>query len=116
MNQDREYSEIQDELQDDPYAWLDYAACVGKYETDERVIFPWGSRPPEPEETAAWISENCDNCPVRQRCLDFGLKTDSEGVWGGIELTLSRNMRLKRLQKEEGSVSVERAKELFDRS
>ena len=31
----------------------------------------------------------CARCPVRERCLEYGLSTGSVGVWGGEVLTLS---------------------------
>lgn len=110
-----EYNLIEHELNEDPGAWRDYAACLDATEEDERIIFPWGKNPPTPEESEEWMRQNCDRCPVAQQCLDFALKTESEGVWGGVELTHPRTNRLKRLRIQEGEVTVERAKEVLGR-
>lgn len=34
-------------------------------------------------------SQYCSKCPVTAACLDYGIRTDSVGVWGGVVLTLS---------------------------
>jgi hypothetical protein len=26
----------------------------------------------------------CEGCPVQAACLNYGLKTDSQGIWGGL--------------------------------
>lgn len=112
---DHEYSEIEDLIQDDPVGWRDFANCIDAPVELDRVIFPWGKNPPEPEETEEFLQTYCDECPVRQRCLDLALKTESEGIWGAVELTPSRIHRLKRLRIQEGYVTVERAKEALGR-
>lgn len=110
-----EYDHLVEELQYDPHAWRDYALCIDAPLEDDRVIFPWGKNPPEPEETEEFLQWYCDDCPVQQRCLDFALETESEGIWGGVELTPSRVARLKRLRIQEGDVTVDRAKEVLGR-
>jgi len=110
-----EYDSLEDELYHDPHAWRDYAACLDVPLSDDRVIFPWGKNPPTEDETQGWLQEHCDGCPVAQRCLDFAVKTESIGLWGGVELTPSRIARLRRLRIQEGTATVERAKELLGR-
>jgi hypothetical protein len=110
-----EYTWIEDLLQDDPQGWRDFANCMDAPPEYDRILFPWGRNPPETEETEEFLSTYCDDCPVAQRCLDLALKTESEGIWGGVELTPSRVARLRRLRTEEGYVTVERAKEVLGR-
>lgn len=110
-----EYGRIEEALRNDSGAWRDYALCLSAPDDDDRIIFPWGKHPPTPEESEAWMQQYCDRCPVAQQCLDFGLSTESEGIWGGVELTPSRIARLKRLRIQEGKVTVERAKEVLGR-
>jgi hypothetical protein len=60
--------------------WLDEALCAGmdteeyfdKYETDL--------------ETAQNIDRMCLGCPVIRECFDYGVSTESWGVWGGVYL------------------------------
>lgn len=35
--------------------------------------------------------EYCSKCPVVVECFDYGIRTDSVGVWGGVVLTLADN-------------------------
>lgn len=52
--------------------WIEDAACAGDAEFEL------------PKE---WQVATCRNmCPVRAECLDYGLRTASEGVWGGHNL------------------------------
>jgi hypothetical protein len=60
--------------------WQDEALCAGldteeyfdKYESDYTV--------------ATNIDRMCVNCPVVKECFDYGVSTESWGVWGGIYL------------------------------
>lgn len=109
-----EYDFIEAETKKDRHAWRDYAACLDT--GDDRIIFPWGLDPPEPPETRQWIANHCDVCPVRQRCLDFALDTESLGIWGGVELTPTRVQHLRRLREQQGSLTVDQVKEASRRS
>lgn len=104
---------ILDELRDDPHAWRDYAACIGLEGTADDVLFPFNPRLRDDDAIEEFVSEYCGSCPVADQCLDFGVKTESEGIWGGIELTPRKVARLQRLRREEGRVTVERAKEVL---
>lgn len=110
-----------DELLDDPKAWFDYAACLGiydEYDTKDidNVLFPFNPKLRDGDATEAFIAEYCNSCPVADQCLDFAVRTDSVGVWGGIELTPRKLARLQRLRNAEGPVTVDRAKEVLDES
>lgn len=36
----------------------------------------------------------CDDCPVKQECLDFAIRFNiSEGIWGGLSGRQRRNLR-----------------------
>lgn len=42
----------------------------------------------------------CAICPVRQRCLDFAIRNEEVGIWGGMTTTERR--RHARLRKHHG--------------
>lgn len=107
---------IREELEDDPRAWYDYAACLGLEEfVDHKdlddVLFPLNPKTRDDDAINAFIYDYCDTCPVRDNCVDFAAKTESLGIWGGLELTPRKTARLARLRRAEGSVTVESAKE-----
>jgi hypothetical protein len=60
--------------------WLSEALCAGtdtefyfdKYENDQSI--------------AKEIDRQCLSCPVVKECFDYGVKTESFGVWGGVFL------------------------------
>lgn len=110
-----EYDFLAEELREDPHAWRDYAACLDVTEDMDHVIFPWNPSRRDDDAIQEFIENRCDECPVAQRCLDFAMATESEGIWGGVELTPSGIARLKRLRILEGDVTVERAKEVLGR-
>lgn len=100
-----------DELLDDPHAWRDYASCIGIGEEYDDILFPFNPKTRDDEGISEFKYEYCSECPVKDWCLDFAVKTESIGVWGGIELTPRKTARLGRLRKAEGPVTVDRAKE-----
>ena len=61
--------------------WASEALCAGtdtelyfdKYESDHKV--------------AKEIDRLCLSCPVIKECFDYGIKTESFGVWGGVFLS-----------------------------
>jgi hypothetical protein len=64
--------------------WQDDALCAGldteeyfdKYELDIKV--------------AQDIDRMCLGCPVIKECFDYGVSTESWGVWGGVYLVDGR--------------------------
>jgi WhiB family redox-sensing transcriptional regulator len=66
---------IQQHFRDEP--WQEQAACVGLYDDDN--FFPNGQgRKPKAQKV-------CRNCPVREECGDYAIRTGQMfGMWGGI--------------------------------
>lgn len=64
----------------DDGAWLKEAACKGA--PDPEIFFPVSD---EAKKLREWEGY-CPGCPVRAACLDFGQRTRSEGIWGGVYL------------------------------
>lgn len=58
-------------------SWQERAACQG-YATD--TFFPSGARDTECIDQAKRV---CAGCPVTAACLEYAVRTGSEGVWGG---------------------------------
>jgi WhiB family redox-sensing transcriptional regulator len=56
--------------------WRDHANCKGQ---DPELFFP-----EKGEKRRTKIAKTfCEPCPVKARCLEFALETDSVGVFGG---------------------------------
>lgn len=102
MRSPDEYDYVADEIRNDPHAWRDYALCLDATENLDEVIFPFNPAKRDEEAIQDFIETRCNQCPVSQRCLDFAVKTESIGIWGGMELNPSRVSRLRRLRNEEG--------------
>jgi WhiB family redox-sensing transcriptional regulator len=64
-----------------------------------RVFFP-GRGDQESLEAARAI---CTDCPVRQRCLEYGLATNSSGIWGGLS-----ELERQQLRGERGGVTSQK--------
>jgi WhiB family redox-sensing transcriptional regulator len=68
--------------------WKAQAACRG---LDTTVFFS-----DDEADTAAAIAV-CENCPVRQACLDFAIDTrQHDGIWGGLTEIERRRVRRRR--------------------
>ena len=67
-------------------AWVEDAACHG---ADPGMFFPDKS---EAHAIRAVIQVYCDDCPVREACLDLGLHMEY-GVWGGLTAHERRRLR-----------------------
>ena len=67
--------------------WYMAAACAGQ-ETEEFF------QPPSEKATKAVIKRYCQQCPVRDFCLEDALKygKETEGVWGGTTVRESEAM------------------------
>lgn len=58
--------------------WKDRPACEG---TDTELWFNEDDKPTYQQ--YATLKKICKGCPVRQQCLDYALKHDVFGFWGG---------------------------------
>jgi hypothetical protein len=61
--------------------WQDEALCSG---LDTQKYFDLYE---EDQEVAKNTDRMCLACPVVKQCFDFGISTESWGVWGGIYLS-----------------------------
>jgi WhiB family transcriptional regulator, redox-sensing transcriptional regulator len=61
-------------------SWLSAAACRS---TDPELFFPL-SESGKALEQIAEAKVICAACPVRHQCLEFALRTRSQGIWGGL--------------------------------
>lgn len=107
---------LREELEDDPRAWYDYAACLGldlfaDFKDLDEVLFPLNPKTRDDDAINAFVYDYCDACPVKNQCIDFAAKTESLGIWGGLDLSPRKASRLGRLRRAEGTVTVESAKE-----
>lgn len=68
----------------DAWVWRQHAACRG----EEQEIFY-----PERGESTAPAKAVCATCTVRADCLEFGLRHEKRGVWGGTSEWERRRMR-----------------------
>jgi WhiB family redox-sensing transcriptional regulator len=74
----------------DATGWRDEAACR---DADIDLFFPIGVTG-EAERQIARAKLVCRECPVRERCLDFAIRTNQEyGVWGGADEDERRALR-----------------------
>jgi len=57
-------------------SWMDGALCA---QSDPEAWFP------NPGEHSRAAKAICDDCPIRERCLEYALAEDLRwGVWGGL--------------------------------
>jgi len=61
-------------------SWLSAAACRS---TDPELFFPLSESGPALDQIAE-AKMICAACPVRHQCLEFALRTRSQGIWGGL--------------------------------
>lgn len=74
--------------------WRTHAACRN---TDPALFFPIGTTGPAVEQIQS-AKAVCDECPAREPCLDFAMRTRQDsGVWGGM--TEDERHRLRRLSR-----------------
>jgi WhiB family redox-sensing transcriptional regulator len=74
-------------------AWVQAARCV---DVDPELFFPMG--PPRFVTTrTAHAKAICTECPVREECLEWSLRTAQDaGVWGGLDEEERREIRRRR--------------------
>lgn len=64
-------------------AWMKNAACKSNPSAEHAFIYGGAKVRNQAIETF------CGNCPVREQCLNFGMESMSEGVWGGVHRTMA---------------------------
>lgn len=63
---------------------------------DTRIFFPARGEP------CAAAQAVCGSCPVARECLEYGVETDSLGIWGG---TSERKRAMIRREERAGRVA-----------
>ncbi|HEU0257569.1 MAG TPA: WhiB family transcriptional regulator [Microbacteriaceae bacterium] len=70
---------------EDPLAWQADALCA---QTDPEIFFP------EKGGSTREAKKICEQCPVRQQCLQYALQNDERfGIWGGLSERERRRLR-----------------------
>lgn len=68
--------------------WREYAKCLG---VDPDLFFP------ERGESTREAKAVCQECPVKDHCLEFALRnTEKFGIWGGLSERERRRIRRQR--------------------
>lgn len=70
--------------------WMSHAACAG-YDTEMFFCDPQTER-----DVLADALSLCHVCPVMKECLDYALKNELDGIWGGTKDAERRQMLNKR--------------------
>lgn len=73
---DRDFSQAIQPPNIDDGRWMKDAYCAG---IDTELFFPEQGEQIEP-----LIVKMCEFCPVRKECIDYALKYNLEGIWGGM--------------------------------
>lgn len=66
--------------------WRQYAKCIG---VDNSIFFPERGQPTWPAKLV------CAECPVREPCLEAGMR-EHQGIWGGLSERERRKLRRQR--------------------
>lgn len=61
-------------------SWADQANCRGH---DPNLWFPNGGSTWEERKQIRLALDTCRQCPVKGPCLDYALRYEREGIWGG---------------------------------
>jgi WhiB family transcriptional regulator, redox-sensing transcriptional regulator len=70
--------------------WREHAACRA---SDPELFFPVGTTGPVLDEIRS-AKAVCQDCPVREPCLQFALETNQDtGIWGGTTEEERRRLR-----------------------
>lgn len=82
--------------------WMKEAACAGSEDPRPFMTNKYS-------QTRAFIEEVCSTCPVIVDCFEYGVGTDSIGVWGGTNFSMAdetsstrRREKIKKRRKELG--------------
>ena len=82
------------EITDERGMWRELAACR---DTDPDLFFPVGTTGPAIEQIEA-AKRVCNECEVREPCLEFALESNQDsGVWGGTSEEERRAIRRQRV-------------------
>jgi WhiB family transcriptional regulator, redox-sensing transcriptional regulator len=74
--------------------WRDRALCRN---TDPSLFFPVGATGIALVQIEH-AKQVCDQCPVKQECLDFAIATNQDsGIWGGLSEEERRVIRRRRV-------------------
>lgn len=65
--------------------WWERAACK---DTPTDMFYP-----PDPDEVPFEARRVCEDCPVRQPCLDHSLRHELYGVWAGLSSAARERLR-----------------------
>ena len=79
--------------------WQDNALCSG---LDTENFF---NNYEENEQLAFQIDRMCLGCPVIRECFNFGVSTESWGVWGGVYLVDGKIDSVKNIHKTQDTWS-----------
>jgi hypothetical protein len=71
------------------------AECIG---APQDLFFPdqWGRGFQRHEETLQLARQYCDVCTHKETCFEWGVRTDSYGIWGGELLSEFINRKIRR--------------------
>lgn len=61
------------------------------------MFFPWTSGTTDRAEISeinAVTQAYCDDCPVRDACLNFAVENGCQGIWGGVYISYRKAIRL----------------------
>ncbi len=82
------------EITDERGMWRELAACR---DTDPDLFFPVGTTGPAIEQIES-AKRVCNECEVREPCLEFALESNQDsGVWGGTSEEERRAIRRQRV-------------------
>ena len=70
--------------------FMTQGACIGN---PTRWWFPEHGDGKEEQDNLYKAKQICTKCPVRLQCYEFGTRTGSCGVWGGVTLDRGRPTR-----------------------
>lgn len=76
------------QIDKEDFDWFDEANCKGT-DTDSFFIEKGEAYPPE-------LKRTCSVCYVKRECLDFAVKYNTLGYWGGSSEMERRQMRVER--------------------
>lgn len=72
-------------------SWMESAQCKDK---PTRWWFPEHAQSGQDVKNMKEAIRTCRLCKVRLNCLEYGVKTSSSGIWGGITLDRGSNRKL----------------------
>ena len=83
------------------YAWQKSGSCKTKkkfvVETGEHVPFTYPDFYPDTGKSVTdEVKELCDNCPVKEKCLDHAISHEKYGYWGGTSESQREILRKQR--------------------